>query len=209
MSTRARIRRKVVLAVTVSRCNGHDKQIAHTLNITSTTAQLGGISTRFEPGEIIDIQRGAIKGRFEVVWMGKPGSFTDRQMGVRSVDPNKVIWGVDLPNDESDGDVNITHARKTRHSPPKAHAHGAGAHPLSKSKVVDPVLEIEAQPARVLIAVCKALAGSFDAWATGSSAAEMEELRQAVIRLQHRLTPSIEVDLEAVFAASVQTSGQA
>src|SRR5437899_1343955 len=111
MSTRVRIRRKVVLAVTVSRSNGQDKQIAHTLNITATSARLGGVSGQFEPGEVIDIQRGAVKGRFQVVWVGKAGSSTERQVGVRSLEANKVIWGIDLPEDESDAHVNVTNVR--------------------------------------------------------------------------------------------------
>src|SRR5258708_10822170 len=110
MSTRAKLRRKVVLAVSIIRCSTQEKQLAHTLDITESSARLGGLSTRFESGEMIEIQRGAIKARFQVVWMGKTGTPTERQAGVRAMEP-KVIWGVDLPNDERDAQVDINNLR--------------------------------------------------------------------------------------------------
>jgi hypothetical protein len=55
-----------------------------------------------EPGEVIEIQRGAVKAKFQVFWMGAPGSAMEGQAGVRSVEPNKNIWGINLPVDETD-----------------------------------------------------------------------------------------------------------
>src|SRR5258708_32086617 len=106
MSTRAKLRRKVVLAVSIIRCSTQEKQLAHTLDITESSARLGGLSTRFESGEMIEIQRGAIKARFQVVWMGKPGTPTERQAGGRAMEP-QIIWSVDHPNDARDAQLDI------------------------------------------------------------------------------------------------------
>jgi len=107
MSTRRNLRRKVVLALHVVRRSNSEKQLAHTLDITETSARLGGLNFLLEPGEVVEIRRGAAKARFEVVWMGAPGSGLDGQAGLRSMEPNKNIWGVDLPEDEKDLQVSV------------------------------------------------------------------------------------------------------
>ena len=111
MSSRGTFRRKVVLPVTVVRHNGQEKQLAHTLDMTENSARLGGLSTQLEVGEIIEVQRGAAKGKFQVFWMGAPGSAMAGQAGVRSLSRDKSIWGVHLPPDESDPHVNVHQVR--------------------------------------------------------------------------------------------------
>ena len=116
-STRSSLRRKMVLPVTVLRQNGQEKQLAHTLDLTEVSARLGGLVSLLEPGEIIEIQRGAIKAKFQVFWMGAPGSAMEGQAGVRSVEPNKNIWGIALPSDESDPAILAAAARKETDKP--------------------------------------------------------------------------------------------
>ena len=111
MSSRGTFRRKVVLPVTVIRHNGQEKQLAHTLDMTENSARLGGLSIQLEVGEIIEIQRGASKGKFQVFWMGAPGSAMAGQAGVRSLNHDKSIWGVHLPADEVDQHVSINQVR--------------------------------------------------------------------------------------------------
>lgn len=106
MSTRNSLRRKVVLALHVVRRSSGEKQLAHTLDVTRTSARLAGLNLMVEPGEIIEIRRGAVKARFEVMWMGAAGSALDSQAGVRSLEPAKDIWGINLPDDEEDITVN-------------------------------------------------------------------------------------------------------
>ena len=113
MSTRCSLRRRVVLALHVVRRASGEKQLAHTLDITETSARLGGLNLLLEPGEVIEIRRGAIKARFEVAWMGAPASALDGQAGIRSLEPNKDIWGVDLPDDERDCVVNVALLRNS------------------------------------------------------------------------------------------------
>jgi hypothetical protein len=102
MSKRGKLRRKVVLPVTVIRRNGEERLLAHTLDMTEVSARLGGLGTQLEPGEVIEIQRGAVKAKFQVHWIGTPASALAGQAGIRGVDPNKSIWGIQLPADEAD-----------------------------------------------------------------------------------------------------------
>ena len=102
MAKRGRLRRKVVLPVTVIRRNGEERLLAHTLDMTEISARLGGLGTQLDPGEMIEVQRGAVKARFQVHWMGTSASALVGQAGIRAVDPNKSIWGIQLPPDEPD-----------------------------------------------------------------------------------------------------------
>ena len=81
--------------------------------------------------------------------------------------------------------------------------------PPAEGKVSLPSLGIEAQPTRVLIAVCNTLAVSFEAWKSSASAAEMEELRQAVSQLQQRLSPPHEVELMDILSTTLHSGGRA
>ncbi|HEY6352812.1 MAG TPA: PilZ domain-containing protein [Candidatus Angelobacter sp.] len=108
MSTRRSFRRKVVLALHVVRRESGQKQLAHTLDVTEVSARLGGLNFLLEPGEVVEIKRGALRARFEVMWMGAPGSSLDGQAGIRSLEPGKSIWGVDLPADETDCAVDVS-----------------------------------------------------------------------------------------------------
>ncbi len=102
-SVRTTHRRKLVLPVTVIRHDGREKQLAHTLDLTEVSARLGGLRALLEPGEVIELQRGAVRAKFQVFWMGSPGSAMEGQAGVRNLDTNKkAIWGANLPADEPD-----------------------------------------------------------------------------------------------------------
>ena len=100
MPIRGILRRRMVLPVSVLR--GQEKQLAHTLDVTENSSRLAGLLTLPEPGEIIEIARGAVKAKFEVLWVGAPGTALVGQAGVRGVETNKVIWGVSIPADEPD-----------------------------------------------------------------------------------------------------------
>jgi len=102
----------MVLPVTVLRGQGGEKQLAHTLDVTEISARLGGLRMQLEPGEIIEIQRAGVKAKFQVLWMGLPGTETEGQAGVRGLDPGKSIWSVHLPADQPDIAVDIFHLRE-------------------------------------------------------------------------------------------------
>jgi hypothetical protein len=111
MPKRGKLRRKVVLPVTIIRRNGEERQLAHTLDVTEISARLGGLGVMLEPGEVIEVQRGAVKAKFQVHWMGAPAGTLAGQAGIRGVDPNKSIWGIQLPADEPDISIDTNELR--------------------------------------------------------------------------------------------------
>lgn len=126
MATRGKFRRKMVLPITVVRGKGEEKQVAHTLDVTEISARLGGLRIQLEPSEIIEIQRGAVKAKFQVHWMGMPGTELEGQAGIRGLDPGKSIWSSHLPADQTDITVDPLYLRQ-----------GAATHPapiISPSK---------------------------------------------------------------------------
>lgn len=102
MSARRALRTKAVLPVTVFRNYGAQRQVAHTLDATENSARLGAIHIPIEPGEIIEIQRGPSRAKFQVFWVGAPGGLLAGQAGVRLITGSKGIWGPDFPKDRPD-----------------------------------------------------------------------------------------------------------
>ncbi len=102
MANRGKLRRKMVLPVTVLRGQGGEKQLAHTLDVTEISARLGGLRMQLEPGEIIEIQRAGVKAKFQVHWIGLPGTELEGQAGVRGLNLGKSIWSIHLPADQPD-----------------------------------------------------------------------------------------------------------
>lgn len=118
MAKRGKLRRKMVLPVTVVCDNGEEKQVAHTLDVTETSARLGGLRIQLEPHEIIEIQRGGVKAKFQVHWMGLLGTQLEGQAGIRGLDPGKSIWSIHLPADQTDITVDAGHLRQGAHRAP-------------------------------------------------------------------------------------------
>jgi hypothetical protein len=112
MSSRTNFRRKMVLPVTIIRRGGQEKQLAHTLDLTEASARLGGLTASLETGEVVEVQRGAVRAKFQVIWMGCEGSALGRQAGIRGLDPEKCIWNIDLPEDEVDTTVDTERLRR-------------------------------------------------------------------------------------------------
>jgi len=107
-----------VLPVTVMRGNREEKQIAHTLDVTEISARLGGLRIQLDPGEIIEIQRGGVKAKFQVHWMGMLGTELEGQAGIRGLDPGKSIWSIHLPADQTDIAVDAGYLRQRAHRAP-------------------------------------------------------------------------------------------
>jgi len=102
MATRNTLRRKVVLPVTIIRNDGEQRQLAHTLDITLNSARVAGLHLQVEPGEVIEVQRGALRAKFQVFWVGAPGTPLAGQIGTQCIVAGKNIWGIALPPDEPD-----------------------------------------------------------------------------------------------------------
>ena len=55
----------------------------------------------FQPGEVIEFQRGAVKARFQVLWIGAEGSAVEGQAGIRLLDKKLVVPVEDLSVDQA------------------------------------------------------------------------------------------------------------
>ncbi len=58
---------------------------AQTADISSTGARLQGLDRSLELGSVIGVQHGDNRGRFRVVWIGKPGTRQAGQVGIRCI----------------------------------------------------------------------------------------------------------------------------
>ena len=69
---------------------------AHTMDITPVGACIQGVSASLERGSIIGVQCGRSQARFRIVWIGRRGTKRQGQIGIRSLELGKYIWGVSL-----------------------------------------------------------------------------------------------------------------
>jgi hypothetical protein len=71
-------------------------QAACTYDVSVHGARLVGVKGVRGVGEILMVERGKNRALYRVVWMGKPGTPQQDQMGVQCVEQAKVIWDSDL-----------------------------------------------------------------------------------------------------------------
>ena len=95
-SIRKSKRRHLVFTVLVIRRAGQEKYLAHTIDLTECSARVGGLNVMLEPGETVEIKRKAQKAKFQVIWMGAPGTAMEGQAGFHGLEPDRPIWDVDF-----------------------------------------------------------------------------------------------------------------
>lgn len=76
-------------------------QTGWTVDISQHGARLKGLPFWSGPGEIIGVRHGTEKARFKVVWIGKPGTPQQGQVGLSCLEPEKFIWGIAAPATEA------------------------------------------------------------------------------------------------------------
>lgn len=66
------------------------------------------------PGETITVEHKGRTAKFFVVWVGLPGTQEDAQIGIRKLERNKDIWGLNLPAPQTDefvqAETEVVHA---------------------------------------------------------------------------------------------------
>ncbi len=77
--------------------SGPFQENAYTVNVSRSGARLGGSRYSQHPGDTVELRRGKDKARFQVVWVGEPGTPVHGQVGVRNLEPAKNIWSAPLP----------------------------------------------------------------------------------------------------------------
>jgi hypothetical protein len=72
-------------------------QSAQAVDISKHGARLDGVGFVTWPGETIEVKRRWRSARFRVLWVGEAGTAQADQAGVFALEPNKNVWGVELP----------------------------------------------------------------------------------------------------------------
>jgi hypothetical protein len=101
MVTRNQNRKEVVLSVRIFGTDANGQvfsETVSTVNVSLEGALLKGVNRPFRPGEIIGLTYGAHKARFQVRWVGQPGSGQEGRIGVQNVTPGQCVWDIPLPD---------------------------------------------------------------------------------------------------------------
>ena len=72
-------------------------QMAHTLNVNHSGARLGGVRVLMPVDEIVGVQYKHKKARFKVVWLGRPGTKSEEQIGITRIQGEPEIWPMEMP----------------------------------------------------------------------------------------------------------------
>ena len=67
-------------------------QLAHTLDISGRGARLGGMAGPKQRGDVIGVQYGNQKARFQVMWAGEAGTAAQGQIGIQCMDAGRCLW---------------------------------------------------------------------------------------------------------------------
>jgi hypothetical protein len=97
-----RIHTALPVQVVMTRSEHAMKQIAYTLDVSRRGARLAGVKGVESTGQFITVKRNANEGRFRVVWIGRPRSPQEGQIGIECLDCEKVIWDVDFAKARED-----------------------------------------------------------------------------------------------------------
>ncbi len=127
MGRRGKQRIKMVLPVKVWGRDAAGKpffQLAHTLDINRGGAKVGGLLSLVNFDDTVDLQYRHKKERFRVTWVGRPGTPRENQMGVQYLEPDKDIWGFDLPEDSLPDSFEDPETKKPAKKPKTAKAAG-------------------------------------------------------------------------------------
>ena len=73
-----------------------------TIDVSQKGARLTGVKGVKAPGQLIAIRRKTSEAQFRVVWVGKPQTPHEGQVGVECVEADKIIWDVDFAKAHED-----------------------------------------------------------------------------------------------------------
>lgn len=79
-------------------------QAACTLDVAGRGARISGIKYAGSAGDTVVVERGNIRAKFKVAWVGAPGTVRDGQLGLRAIEPVLGLWGIETaPPDDFSG----------------------------------------------------------------------------------------------------------
>src|SRR4051812_6495357 len=80
------------------------QQSACTLDVAGRGARISGVKYAGNPGDIVVVERGNVRAKFKVAWVGAPGTHKEGQLGLRAVEQILGLWGMQTaPPDDGGG----------------------------------------------------------------------------------------------------------
>ncbi len=98
MDRRRQQRVSVELPVKIWGMDAHSRpftQPASLRTISGRGATLQGVNAQLKTGDLVDVQYQGIKAQFRVVWLGKPGSDMQGEVGLENLSKDVQLWDVD------------------------------------------------------------------------------------------------------------------
>ncbi len=93
-----RVKMVVPVRLWIQDRNGPSSHLVHTLDVTHSGTRLGSLHCTLTPGMTVEVQRYNKRAKFRVIWVGSPGENSrETQTGLQCLEPEKHIWGVDIP----------------------------------------------------------------------------------------------------------------
>lgn len=98
MDRRRQSRVFVELPVQIWGMDANDRpftQPASLRTISGRGATLQGVSVQLKPGGVVDLQYQGTKAQFRIVWLGRPGTEMQGEVGVENLSSDVQLWDVD------------------------------------------------------------------------------------------------------------------
>jgi hypothetical protein len=73
-----------------------DSQTCCTYEISLIGVRLVAPQGITQVGQMVSLQRQGRRARYKVIWIGKPGTPHEGQVGVEVLEPNKIIWDTEI-----------------------------------------------------------------------------------------------------------------
>lgn len=70
-------------------------QSASVRTISGRGATLQGVRAQLKTGDLVDVQYQGTKAQFRIVWLGKPGTEMQGEVGVENLSKDVLLWDID------------------------------------------------------------------------------------------------------------------
>ncbi len=94
----------VDLPVTISGKDANSQPFTHAASLRTVSgrgATLQGVGAKLKPGDVVDLQYKGTRAQFRVVWLGKPGTEMQGEVGVEGLSADVQLWDIDSPRGAS------------------------------------------------------------------------------------------------------------
>ena len=102
-----------------------------TVNVSRSGAMVIEIKSQLKVGEIIGLNYGKSKGRYEVRWVGRPGAPGQNLAGLQNVKADEVVWDFPLPAPGGEDTARARAVNERREHPRRKCSLSVELHPAS------------------------------------------------------------------------------